>query len=81
MTSKNRLWRVDIISKAGYQAPYFIVETSAYLKYKAESEAISIAKERSRLSDFGNDWTFTAVCLEKKKDYSGKWYVPDTIEE
>ena len=71
MMSKHRLWRVDISHIRGYHAPYLLVETTSYKRYEAEVEAIKLAKTKSRLSDC-NEWTFDAVCLEKKF-INNKW--------
>ena len=77
--TKSRLWRVDITHKMGYHAPYLMVETTEYLKYKAESQALKFAKESSRLSDF-KCYIFTAICTDKKLR-NGKWYTQAQIDK
>jgi len=62
-----RLWRVDITSKAGYQAPSFFIETSArssWTREKAELEAIKLAKEKSGLGRFPKTWNFKVTHME-----------------
>lgn len=76
---KHRQWRVDITHKMGYHAPYLMVETNEYLRYKAETQALKIARELSRLSDF-KGWTFTAICTERKL-INGKWYSQAQIDK
>lgn len=76
--TKCRLWRVDITHIAGYQAPSLLIETYEMLKYKAEEEAIIIAKQKTRLASF-ECWTFTAYCTGKKMR-NGKWLTGAEIE-
>jgi hypothetical protein len=76
--TKCRLWRVDITHIAGYQAPYLMVETTEDLKYKAEMQALELAKQKTRLSSF-ECWTFTAYCTGKKMR-NGKWLTDAEIE-
>lgn len=78
MMSKHRLWRVDISNDGLYQAPYLLVETTSYLRYKAEVEAVKEAKTRTRLSVFDN-WKFQATCLEKKL-VNNKWVINTNLE-
>jgi len=77
--TKTRLWRVDVINKVGTQAPYLMVETQSYLKYEAETEAIKLAKERTRLSDFSKTWNFIPSCTDKML-YNGKWLTREEVE-
>jgi hypothetical protein len=77
--TKCRLWRVDITHIAGYQAPSLLIETTEVLKYKAEEEAIQIAKTKSRLNDFPESWSFTSYCTGKKLR-NGKWLTDAEIE-
>jgi len=61
---KLRLWRVDISSQTGCQAPSLYVETTSVAKHNNEQaslEAIKLAKEKSGLSRFPEAWNFTAV--------------------
>lgn len=77
--TKRRLWRVDITHIAGYQAPSLFIETTEKLKYKAETDAINIAKEQTRLASF-ESWTFTAYCTGKKLR-NGKWLTDAEIKK
>lgn len=70
--NKNRLWRVDLTHKMGYQAPSLYVETTTYERPKAELEALNLAKKLTRLSDFPNVWHIEVVCTERKQ-YNNKW--------
>ena len=70
--TKRRLWRVDFTDKIGNQAPSLFIETIEVLKYKAENEAINLAKRRSRLGDFPEIWTITAYSTNKKL-VNNKW--------
>lgn len=63
----------------GYQAPYLMVETTEHLKYKAEMQALELAKQSSRLSEF-DCYTFTATCTGKKLR-NGKWWTQAQIDE
>jgi hypothetical protein len=76
--TKRRLWRVDITHQMGYQAPSLLIETEEFLKYKAEKEAIKLAKSMTRLSDF-DCWKLTAICTEKRIR-NGKWYTQAQID-
>lgn len=76
--SKSRLWRVDISHVRGYQAPHILVETSAYLRYDAEVEALQLAKERTELSKF-DCWKFSATKVDRKF-LDGKWLTPQEFE-
>jgi hypothetical protein len=76
--SKSRLWRVDISHIRGYQAPHIMVETSAYLRYDAEVEALQLAKGRTELSKF-DCWNFTATKVDRKL-FNGKWLTPQEFE-
>jgi len=76
---KNRLWRVDITHIRGYQAPSLYVETTTHERPKAEIEALSLAKEKTRLSDF-SEWTIEVVPTGRKL-WNGKWLTLWEIEE
>ena len=57
-TNNNRpLWRVVPIHRSGYSAPHYWVEA------KTKKEAIKLAKEKSRLSDFPKSWSFDLTAL------------------
>lgn len=73
--NKIRLWRVDVIHINGYHAPYSLIETEIDREYKAEAEAINLAKIDSRLANF-NCWNFIATNLHYKK-LDDKWYSED----
>lgn len=64
---KKRLWRVDVIHEMDCQAPSFWVETKTNVnktREEAENEALKIAKEKTRLSDFPKSWNFKLTHLE-----------------
>lgn len=79
---KNRLWRVDITHIRGYQAPSFYIETSmpeGTKPEKVELEALKLAKEKTRLSDFPH-WEIGVVPTGRKK-WDGKWLTLFEIEK
>jgi len=79
---KNRLWRVDITHIRGYQAPTLYVETSTPEGTKAEKvelEALKLAKEKTRLSDF-SEWEIKVVPTGRKQ-WNGKWLSLWEIEQ
>lgn len=53
-----RLWRVTPVHRDGYYAPRFYVETQHPNYDKAKLEALTKAKEKSRLGDFPKKWSF-----------------------
>jgi hypothetical protein len=62
-TNKKRpLWRVDWYHRAGYRAPYQLIEA------KTKEEAIKLAKTSSRLGDFQNLWSFKLTKLFGKEN-------------
>ena len=67
MKRKYRKWRVEATHVNGYTAPSTIVETEDGRLWKAEVNAIEIAKSRSRLADF-SQYTFRVVNLTPEKD-------------
>ena len=75
-----RLWRVDVTSKTGCQAPSLFVETStlsSWTREKSEKEAIKLAKEMSGLGRFPKAWKFKVTHMEdhfllKSNDWE-KW--------
>ena len=79
---KQRLWRVDITHIRGYQAPTLYVETSTpegKQPEKVEAEALKLAKEKTRLSDFP-EWEIKVVPTGRKI-WNGKWLTLWEIEE
>jgi len=72
---KLRYWRVDSTHKLGYNAPSTFIETEEHRLWKAEEEALEIAKSKSRLSDYPQSWTFSATLLDRV-NLNGKWYTP-----
>jgi hypothetical protein len=64
--AKTRKWRVEPIHKFGYAAPQLFVETNDDRLHKAEAEALKLAKQKSRLSDF-NSWSFTAYVIRDEE--------------
>lgn len=73
--SKPRIWRVDVVRVNGLHAPSIIVETEEKRLWKAYAEALAKAKERTRLSDFPQTWSFHPVLLNKVL-VNGKWVIP-----
>lgn len=74
--NKARLWRVDVTSIMGYQAPSFWVETETngnQTREKAEQEAIRLAKEKTALSQFPETWRITVTHLENYFQLNGRW--------
>jgi hypothetical protein len=64
------LWKVDLTHQMGYQAPSYFVETtyevvSSKSKQinleREELDALELAKQRSRLADFPDNWTITVT--------------------
>lgn len=77
MCQKNRLWKVRLIHKLGYEAPHFFVETESKNReryHEAEIEAIKEAKKRTRLADFPNTWEIRVEKVDKILK-NGKWVV------
>ena len=66
--TKIRLWRVDWVHTSGYRAPHYWVEAKIGRDEKGREEmkksrrnAIKVAKEKSRLSDFPKTWSCTIL--------------------
>ena len=81
MNTKVRLWRVDVSSRLGYQAPSFWVETETngnQTREKAEQEALRLAKERTGLSRYPETWKITVNHMENFFQINGRW-VPQGI--
>lgn len=70
--TKSRLWRVDSNHIRGYNAPQMFIETESERLHNAEAEALTLAKENSRLANLPG-WTMTVTLLFKHK-LNGKWY-------
>lgn len=73
---KLRLWRVDISSQTGCQAPSLYVESTSVAKHNNEQAslvAIKLAKEKSGLSRFPKSWNFTAVHMADHFQLDGRW--------
>ena len=63
-----RLWRVEVRSRYGYQAPYQLVEA------KKKEVHQSVKNLHLRLLDFPNIWYYQLVDLRKVFDTKrGKW--------
>ncbi len=75
---KLRYWRVETTHINGYTAPSQFIETEDDRLWKAEAEALKIAKSKSRLADFPQ-WSFSAIQLDRIK-LNGKWYTPHEIK-
>jgi len=65
MIRKTRHWRVDVIHVNGYHAPSTYVTTDESRLWKAEAQAVRLAKESSRLADFPNKWGFIPILMVK----------------
>lgn len=63
----------------GGSNPSLYVETTTHERPKAEIEALSLAKEKTRLSDF-SEWTIEVVPTGRKL-WNGKWLTLWEIEE
>jgi len=72
MTQKLRIWRVVPTSKTGVQAPTYFVETTEYVREKAEKEALSKAKQASALSKF-DCWYFNLSKMKVRVDKHGRY--------
>lgn len=79
--NKARLWRVDVTSIWGYQAPSFWIETEtpgSQTREKAEQKALQCAMEKTGLSRFPKHWKITVTHLENYFQIEGKW-VPQGV--
>lgn len=69
-----RLWRVEVVSRYGYQAPSQLVEA------KSKEVHNEVKKLNLRLLDFPEMWSYRLVDLHKEFDtQSGKWYTKDEL--
>lgn len=68
-----QLWRVDLIHRNGYQAPYQLIEVQKS-KTKSDYRVVhKMVKEMNlRLLDFPHKWSFKLTKLDKIK-VNGKW--------
>lgn len=81
MNNKTRLWRVQLTSVTGANAPSFWVETSTpgnKDREVAEQEAIQLAKEYTALSRFPKVWRIKVTHLEGLFQVNGRW-VPQGV--
>jgi hypothetical protein len=63
-----RLWRVEVVHRNGYQAPYFIIEA------KKKDIHAEVKNLNLRLLDFPEKWSYRVVDLEKTfNEKRGKW--------
>jgi len=58
--TRTRFWRVEWIHRNGYRAPHSFVEA------KNKKEAVKIAQDNSRFTDFPKTWSFNLVRLVEK---------------
>jgi len=66
-----QLWRVDLIHRNGYHAPYQLIEVNTNQnEYKTAHKMVT--QMNLRLLDFPEKWRFTLTKLEKVK-VNGKW--------
>jgi hypothetical protein len=63
-----RLWRVEVVSRYGYQAPYQVVEAK-----KKEVHQV-VRKLNLRLLNFPDMWSYRLIDLHKEFNVKrGKW--------
>ena len=63
-----RLWRVEVVSRYGYQAPSQLIEAK---KKEVHQE---VKKLNLRLLDFPEIWSYNLIDLHKRFDSKrGKW--------
>lgn len=84
MKNIRKLWKVVITHKMGAQAPSYFVETeyvainSKSTKENKEVEyfmALQEAKQKTRLSDFPNEWTIDVINTGRHWDSKKeKWW-------
>ena len=61
MKRKLRYWRVDVIHVNGYHAPSTFITTDEVRMWKAEAQALRLAKESCRLADFPDKWVLVPI--------------------
>lgn len=79
--NKARLWRVDVTSIWGYQAPSFFLETETngnQTREKAEQMALQLAKDKTALSRYPKSWRITVEHMENYFQLNGRW-VPQGV--
>lgn len=70
-TERCQLWRVDLIYRNGYRAPYQLIEVNTNQnEYKTAHKMVT--QMNLRLLDFPEKWRFQLTKLEKVK-INGKW--------
>ena len=68
-----QLWRVDLIHRNGYHAPYQLIEVNLQTDKNGYKLAHKIVTNRKlRLLDFPEKWSFSLMQLDKVK-INGKW--------
>jgi hypothetical protein len=71
--SKCQLWRVDLIHRNGYHAPYQLIEVTPRTNRNEYKEAHNMVKNMNlRLLDFSDKWSFYLTKLDKVK-INNKW--------
>ncbi len=68
---KYQLWRVDLIHRNGYHAPYQLIEVAGSQKGYKDVHKIVIGMNL-RLLDFPEKWSFRLNKLDRVK-INGKW--------
>jgi len=63
-----RLWRVDLVHRNGYFAPYQLIEAESLKNVHK-----IIKQKRFRLLDFPNSWSYR-ITLENRVKVNNKWY-------
>ena len=70
--NKYQLWRVDLIHRNGYHAPYQLIEVATNKQNEYKVAHKSVTKMNLRLLDFPEKWSFKLTKLDKVK-VNGKW--------
>ena len=67
-----QLWRVDLIHRNGYHAPYQLVEVPNTNQNEYKIAHKMVTQMNLRLLDFPEKWRFTLTKLDRVK-INGKW--------
>lgn len=73
LNERCQLWRVDLIHRNGYHAPYQLIEVSPRPNQNEYKTAHKMVRELNlRLLDFPEKWSFKLTKLNRVK-VNGKW--------
>jgi len=67
-TTNNRFWLIEWYHFRGYSAPQYHVETTIHNVDLAKKEAIRLAKQLSRFTDFPKSWYFKITLLPQDEE-------------